>query len=310
MAKQDLPDPLAELEEWAKQTERRVRNGRRRSVVLRRVPLIAAGTAALVGMALVAESLWPSASGSVSGGYPTAGVPEGVTATTSKSAGPTDPFAGTPAADYPKGASGITLPRATAVPGFTATQVDTALKTVRKALVAGRLDSTMLTGHDPSGLLALLAPNQRDEIGARFKAKTFTTVATWIDPAVRLDAGEQPRVSGRVTYTSTTVDGIKTLRVTTNFIWVYAFVGPDQPLAAAHDEIQWEFPATAHLRARDRGMWIGKTTAYTAWVDCAASDQGLLAPTRPGVAPQPVDTEDPDALLKADHAVEIRDECP
>jgi hypothetical protein len=196
------------------------------------------------------------------------------------------------------------------VAGFSGEQVGAALKQVRKALVAGRLDSAMLTGHDPSGLLALLAPRQRKDIGAKFQTATFTTFATWIDPAVRLDAGEQPRVSGRVTYASTMVDGIQTLRVTTNFVWVYAFDGADHPLAAAHDEIQWEFPATAHLRAGDRGMWMGNTKAYSAWVDCAASEKGLLAPTRREVAPQPTDTEDPNALLKPDHDLEIRDDCP
>ena len=76
-----------------------------------------------------------------------------------------------------------------------------------------------------------------------------------------------------------------------------------------HDQVDWEFPATANLRAGDRGMWVANTKNYSAWVDCAASYRGLLAPTRPEVAPRPTGTEDPKDLLKADHPLEIDDNC-
>jgi hypothetical protein len=89
-------------------------------------------------------------------------------------------------------------------------------------------------------------------------------MATWIDPAVRLDPREEPRVSGKVTYTSTIRDGRRELRITTNFVWVYAFEGTDQPIVVIHDEIQWEFPSTKGLRADDHGMWIGDTKSYAA----------------------------------------------
>ena len=42
----------------------------------------------------------------------------------------------------------------------------------------------------------------------------------------------------------------------------------------------------------------------------AAWERGLLAPTRVFAAPDPADTEDPDDLLRADHPMEIRDNCP
>ncbi|GIM89145.1 hypothetical protein [Paractinoplanes toevensis] len=115
----------------------------------------------------------------------------------------------------------------------------------------------------------------------------FATVATWIDPAVKLDAGEEPRVSGRITYASVVVDGLRTLRVTSNFVWVYAFDRADRPLAVAHDELRWELPSTAGLRAGDRGRWLGDRKSYPALVDCAASDRGPLAPTRVGGTPRP-----------------------
>jgi hypothetical protein len=310
MAQDDAPDPFVDLAEWAQKTERRVRNERRRGGLFRKVPMIIMGAGALVATALIVPQVLPPASESASGSYPTAEVPKGVTATTSQSAAATDPFAGTPAAAYPLGEAGITLPKATAVKGFTAAQVGAALRKVRKALIASRLDDAMLTGHDPAKLLALLAPNARASVTESFGAKKGGTFATWIDPAVQLDPRERPRVSGRITYASTVVDGLRTLRVTTNFAWVYAFAGAEHPLAAAHDELRWEFPSTKNLRADDRGMWLADRKAYTALVDCAAASEGLLAPTIHPAAPEPDDTEDPEELLRADHALEIHDDCP
>lgn len=298
--------------DWVKSGEKRARRQRRQRVA-RRAGTILGGLAAAVLVLVVAVPSvrsWLTA-GIRSGAYPTQGVPTGVSVTSSESARPTDPFAGTPAAAYPKGEAGITLPGAKAVTGFSAAQVGAALKQVRKALVAGRLDRDMIVDHRPTGFLALLSPNSRDEIYKWFGSAKFESVATWIDPAVRLDPREEPRVSGRVTYSSVVVGGLRTLRVTTNFVWVYAFqTGGDHPLAVEHDEIRWEFPSTTNLRVSDRGMWVAQATSYSAWVDCAASQKGLLAPTRDtGVAPAPSDTEDPDNYLKADHALDIGDGC-
>jgi len=309
MAGDETPDPFAQLADWAQETERRERRKRRWSGVAKKAPWVLTGVVLAVLLALAVPRMFSAKPGAADTAYPKAAVPSGITVTTSESATPTDPFAGTPAASYPKGAAGITLPKATAVTGFTAAEVDTSLKQVRKALIAGRLDDMMLTGHDPSRLIALLAPDQRGQAAGWFTNAKFSGVATWIDPSVKLDPREEPRVSGRVTYSSVMADGLRTLRVTTNFIWVYAFAGPDHPLAAEHEQVNWEFPATENLRAGDHGMWVGESKSYSAWVDCVASDRGLLAPTRPEAAPRPSDSEDPNALLEADHSLDIKDEC-
>ena len=303
----DQDDPFAGLEDWAKAAERRVKRERRTSA-LRRNGFIVAGVVVVLAVAvpLVRSGLGSTAEPPSSPPSATAGL----SAVTTASAAPTDPFAGTPAARYPKGRAGITLPAAKAVAGFTAGQVGAALKQVRAALIAGRLEPGMLVGHRAAPFLALLAPNNRPGIGKWFAARTESPVATWIDPAVRLDPGEQPRVSGRVTYTSVKVDGITTLRITTNFIWVYAFAGTgaEHPLAAEHDRIRWEFPSTENLRAGDRGMWLMDADSYSALVDCAAGAKGLLAPTRPGEGS--TGGEDPEQLLAADHGLDIDGDCP
>jgi hypothetical protein len=323
MDQHDETDPFNDLQAWAKATERRVRREGSVRRLRRRVSLLApivivgllvvslvpairsrmpSGAPAAAGSALPAESVDASGAATVS-------------AVTSASAAPTDPFAGTPAAGYPKGAAGITLPSAKAVPGFTAAQVGTALKQVRGALIAGRLASGMLVGHHPEPFLALFAPNARAQVGKLFKDTGFEGVATWISPSARLDPAEQPRVSGRVSYTSVTVDGLLTLRVTTNFVWVYAFTGGgsngNRPLAVEHDENRWEFTATHNLRPGDRGMWIAATKSYAAWVDCAAAAKGMLAPTSAGTVttPDPQNTESLDDYLKPDHTLDIKDDC-
>ncbi|MCU7724451.1 hypothetical protein ODJ79_12055 [Actinoplanes sp. KI2] len=311
MAEQETPDPFAQLADWADKTERRVRIGRGWNGLARKLPWVLTGLL-VTGLVAVAAPRMLSAwqDGGATGAYPKASVPSGITVTSTQSAAPTDPFTGTPAATYPKGAAGITLPKAAAVTGFTAAQVDADLKAVRRAMIAGRLDATMLTGHGQGRLIAMLAPSQRADVTKWFFDASFMGVATWIDPAVKLDPREQPRVSGRVTYSSVISRGVRTLRVTTNFIWVYAFVFPvEHPLAAVHDEVNWEFPVAANLQPADRGMWVGPTKVYSAWVDCAAAHRGLIAPGRPAATPQPSDTEDPMALLKADHTLDITDGC-
>jgi hypothetical protein len=309
-----MSDPFDGLEDWAKQAERRAKRAdrRRRWRALFRIRSQRARTVAWFGSAVIAAVL-------LSAALPTIRtyLPGGSAYSDPDSSDPAsypavvaDPFDGTPAASYAKGEAGITMPPASAVTGFTAVEVDAALRQVRSALVAGRLDQKMLVGHDPSAFLALLAPNSAKGIRPWFDGAAFSAVATWIDPDVRLDPSEEVRVSGQVTFDSAEVEGVQTLRVTTNFVWIYAFTGNARhPLAAEHDEIRWDFPATARLRAEDKGMWVGKAGGYLAWIDCAAAGKGLLAPYRTGADLHPGATEDPDAYLKADHALTVADDC-
>jgi hypothetical protein len=58
-------------------------------------------------------------------------------------------------------------------------------------------------------------------------------------------------------------------------------------------------------------MWLINTKSYGALVDCTAAGKGLLAPTRMDSAPvaAPSNTEDPDNYLRADHSLDIGDDC-
>lgn len=325
MDEQDV-DPFHGLEGWAKDVERRAKRAQRlhrlRSIFVRRrrAPreprvrgragsvLWVAGIVVVSGLALATTQ--HLASRPPSGAYPTQSAPAGVYATTTATAAPTDPFEGTPAAGYPQGDAGITLPPAVAVTGFSAAQVDSALRQVRAALVAGRLDPAMLRDHSTAAFESLLAPNDRTYVHQWFLTWRFRDVATWIDPKVTLDPHQPPRVSGRVTFASVGVNGVPTLQVTTNFVWVYPFVDGPQRVAAVHDDIRWDFAPEKRVRRADAGMWVGEARSYFAWIDCAAWDRGLLAPDESAFGGAlPAGAEDPDAVLRPDHSLDIVNDC-
>jgi hypothetical protein len=255
----DRDDQVAEIEEWVRKRERSLRRRYRLNKIWRRtgpaarvlVAVLLAGAGILVVRHLISHGEHSAANAAVTSGV-TASAPPGVSVTTTPHAASTEPFAGTPAANYPKGTAGITLPPAKAVPGFSAKQVAADLAKVRTALIASRLDPRMVDRHDPSGLVKLLAPTSRVFAGKQFGTAYGLSLVTWIDPRTPLDSGEQPRVSGRFSYLSKLRQGIPMLTVTTNFIWVYAFQRSDDPVAAEHDEIVWTFSESRALRPGPR----------------------------------------------------------
>ena len=305
----DRDDPVAEIEEWVRKREGSIRRQHRLDKIRRRigpatgvlVAVLLAGAGILVVSQLASRGEQSAADAAVTSGA-SAGTAPGAS---------TGPFAGTPAANYPTGAAGITLPPAKAVRGFSAKQVAAYLAQVRTALIASRLDPRMIDRHDTSGLVKLLAPGSRSFAEKQFGTENGLSLATWIDPRAPLDPGEKPRVSGRVSYESKVQQGIPMLTVTTNFIWVYAFQRSDDPVAAEHAEIVWTFSESRELRAQDRGMYINSIDGYGALVDCRAARRGLLAPTPldEGAAPNPSDSEDPEQLLNVNHSLDIHENC-
>ena len=83
--------------------------------------------------------------------------------TSARAATPAYPFAGTPAAAYADGASGIVVPRARGIGGFSAAQVSGAYKTVKRLLKAAYLDPRTLRGGSPGAFGRLLVDRQRSE---------------------------------------------------------------------------------------------------------------------------------------------------
>ncbi|MET8833616.1 hypothetical protein ABZV78_06850 [Micromonospora sp. NPDC004540] len=246
--------------------------------------------------------------------YPTVSPPAGIQATTAASPPPTaGPFDGTPAAAFPEGAAGIALPPAKATGGFTATQVSAALTKIRTALVTARLDRAFMTAKDRERLVRQFAPDARRYVREDADA-TFANLATRLAPGARL-LPDQPRVKGRITYRATRDDqGIRVLRVTTNFVWAYAFHGPrvvpGDGVVVVHDTLVWEVPHPGDVRSGARGLWLHDMRSYAANIDCAASAKGLLDVGTPREGtPVATPAPDRDSLYDPDRSLDIPDTC-
>ena len=244
-------------------------------------------------------------------GAPSATHPSGVFATSTATSAPTGPFENTPAATYPAGAAGITLPAATAISGFTKAQVAASLDKVKKALIAARLDTKMLVNRDPSTLINMLAPDARPSIRNDFDKKDFFIFASQLAPGSTLTS-DGPRVKGRVTFRAAKDGDIRLLEVITNFVWVYPFSGslaePGDHLVVVHDEVHWMFPASADVENSSRGMWIDAAEGYASNIDCDQLKKSLLALGKPE-AVLPGSGEDEDTMFDPDRSLAIKETC-
>ncbi|MFU8871261.1 hypothetical protein [Micromonospora sp. SL4-19] len=312
-----------EIPEWVRQLEREIRVGpavRLRIWFGRHARKLRVGVAALLAIALLAYLgtvgyRYARRPAEQPRAYPTVSPPAGIQATTSASPPPAPgPFDGTPAAAFPEGAAGITLPPARATGGFTAKQVSDALTKIRATLVTARLDHAFLTSKDPERLVRQFAPDHRPAIRDDFRTGAFAHFATRLAPGARLLPG-QPRVKGRITYRAVRDDtGVRVLEVTTNFVWAYPFhqphVAPGDGVAVVHDTLVWRVPHPADVRSSARGLWFGGMRSYGANIDCAAFDKGLLDVGKwrdPGPVATP--TVDPDSLYDPDRSLDIPDTC-
>ena len=165
-------------------------------------------------------------------------------------------------------------------------------------MIAGQLDQQMLVDHEPDKLLALLAPTSSHQIRAVVHDHDFANAGDRIDPTVRLDPAQQPRVSGRVTYRSLIVHGLRD-PAGDDQLRLGLRVRPARPTRSRceHDEITGSSraPTTCAPATRACGSWHDQS--YGALVDCAAGGKGLLAPTPvDGGGPGPSQQRGPEQL--------------
>ncbi|MDT5027475.1 MAG: hypothetical protein QOE61_3901, partial [Micromonosporaceae bacterium] len=282
--KHDDGDPLRQLEHWGRQVDRRLRRARAGRLLLRRLAwpgraigrrpgtsvavllVIALGGALWLDRGSLLD--WSGAGGSSP--YPTATHPAGVFATSSVTADPAGPFAGTPSAHWAEGEAGISIPPATVVKGFTQAEVAAHLASVRMAMIAARLDHKMLVDHDPSAFLKLVAPGNRTLLSDQFRTGHLLTLVTLVDDSARLDS-HPPRVSGRTSFASTRDEsGLTVLEIVTNYVWAYGF--DDDKVVLVHDEVRWQSYRVGDVRESDLGLWPHKYEGYVHNINCAAAD--------------------------------------
>ncbi|MET8044201.1 hypothetical protein ABZU25_25455 [Micromonospora sp. NPDC005215] len=232
------------------------------------------GTAALVGLTLVAVLAW-----------------QGFNLARAANSRPVDrsgnvlgPFAGTPAETFAVGEAGIVLPSARAAAPFSAQQVADALAKVKQALIHGRLEPSMLAG-DPAKFIALLSPDGRHQMDKDFAAGDTLAYATRIDPAAdpQFDPAPGIRVSGTMEYRLVTDDGVRNLEITTRFLWVYSFAlprpqahPPGTGLVTLRDEVVWQVPHPDDVLATSAGLWLAGTDFNVLNATCAAILRGMI----------------------------------
>ncbi|MFI5757132.1 hypothetical protein [Streptomyces sp. NPDC051569] len=138
---------------------------------------------------------------------------------------PDDLVKHSPAAQFPVGAAGITLPAAGGTMNFSEGQVMAALTTVKDYLVASSLDADVLAGRAVRPVRLLLDPDQYAQFDRSFTAPADDgrhAPAGWLvrfDPAKAVPADDQVRVRGTLRYQETT-PGV--LEVTSDHLFVYA----------------------------------------------------------------------------------------
>jgi hypothetical protein len=215
------------------------------------------------------------------------------------------PFAGTPAATWRSGAAGVATPVGARAGVWSADEVGGWLSKVRDLLVAGHLDPDVTVRHHTARVLDALAPDDR-----RQEHLTYVGAVVRLASDAPLSAAA-PRVRGTTTYRAVTADGRPTLRIVTNYVWAYAFADARHPVVV-HDNVTWEIHRGDTLAASSRGLWISRSAGYVVGVDCARTRSGVIAPppaTDRDVRPNPSATEDPDALYRPDHPMDIADTC-
>jgi hypothetical protein len=230
-------------------------------------------------------ALWYTGHGAISAAPPASSTPTPSAINSSAiTTTPADIFAGTPVGTYANGADGIVVPAAAATRNFSRASVATDLAIVKQVIVATRLDPKVLTGHDPSTFIGMLAPDLRSSIQKEIDNLRTVPYLTEIGTSGALTQ-DPIKVSGTMTYVQKTDNqGIRMLVVSENYVFVYPFSSlmagiptkPGDHLAVLHEDRVWSFAYASDVASGSRGLWIesGITNAYN--IDCSQYHVGLI----------------------------------
>ncbi|WP_416972304.1 hypothetical protein [Streptomyces sp. 4F14] len=135
------------------------------------------------------------------------------------------PFAGSPALQWADGAAGIVPPPATAVKGFTKTQVKDLLAKTRALLIDTNLDPATLRGARPDAASKLIDPLQKDvhrllgpALSKPGKKDDPLLLTSRFDPAEVRIAGNVVKTRGRMTFAGDK-DGSVVVRADYTFVY-------------------------------------------------------------------------------------------
>jgi hypothetical protein len=223
--------------------------------------------------------------------------------------GAVDPFRGTPAEKFAVGEAGIVVPPTPVVAGATPQQVAGALATVRQVLVASYVDDRLLVHHDPTAVVALFAPDDRDVVRTDIARGTNGTVFVQFGPGATLAA--PPRLDGDLSVSFAEVDGVPDVVVVSNYVVAYAFEGAGS-LVLVRSQTHWLFARPSVVTPGSTGMFLGDDTGFWQGMDCTASGRGLTEPAPivdPNGKPFVVDTRSPDSYYDPAAPPTATDSC-
>ena len=151
---------------------------------------------------------------------------------------PADPFAGTQAASWADGESGIVIPSARPVGNFTVAQVKGAYEATRRLLIAANLDEQILLGGAPTTFAGLLTKQQRDEFLAGlnktgvnkggYPLSTRKWVASFAPGSAEL-IGNVIKAHGVMSAQTAREAGGVVLAIRVNYLFAYAVEPPGHP---------------------------------------------------------------------------------
>ena len=195
-----------------------------------------------------------------------------------------DPFAGSPAASWAEGAAGITIPAARAHGPYTTAQVRSAYETTRKLLIAGNLDWPTLRGGAPTAFEDLLIKQERTEFlaglhkNALDKNGAVENTRAWVTafaPGSTQFVTTDIKVSGTMSAGTATDSGTKVLRITVDYLFVYAVEPPGNPAG-------WMRIVQQREGSVDFTQWDDPGGPLEPWFDVTGSPAGGLCGERDG----------------------------
>lgn len=197
---------------------------------------------------------------------------------------PADPFSGSPADKWADGAAGFAIPAARSHGQYSATQVESAYQTTKKLLVAASLDQQSVLGGAPTAFADLLTQDQRSEFTSRLNKigldKYGDPLSTrgWIvqfAPGTTKLVGSKIKVRGTMSAGAAKDGGDPVLRVTIDYIVVYAVEPPRAPADWMRVVAQFE----GHL---DFAHWPEADTPFEPWWNAAPAVAGIRCGVKDG----------------------------
>jgi hypothetical protein len=197
---------------------------------------------------------------------------------------PADPFSGTPADHWADGAAGITIPVARAHGPYTAAQVRSAYETTRALLIAGNLDWPTLRGGAPKAFEKLLIKSELKEFLAGLhstkvdKSGGNENSRAWITtfaPGSTKFVTTVVKVHGTMKASVVTESGGPVLRITVDYLFVYAVQSPGDPAG-------WMRVVQQQSGTVDFARWDAQGSSFEPWYNMAGSPSGVQCSAHDG----------------------------